>query len=369
MSKCWRCWRDPEARLVGVFYISRPAGPERAHKVLIGKDKRFRGSELALGSCRPHENNKLYAKATGVLALLLGPAALLLLAGYPDVARMFTVGAVLALQMCLLARPVAGFSIMLPIVYGAAAITAQSTDGVAALIVAAAALVGVASSQGYQRGLLAVLAATLIGSSEPASPSGVLAPVLMLGAGSSFGFLLSVTVLREVDVDVRAVRPQTALSYAALLALLVTVAWAAARAYGVPHGWWLPLAVASVGQPALERTVGRALGSFAVALLATLLLVSLAELAEGVVLRVVLISAMGLALLALGKQHRWIKRLLITPMLVMMMSEAGDHTALDYMHSATLACAVVYGSALLGQWLLWTLRPDPGRTAAGPAAR
>lgn len=311
----------------------------------------------------------MYAKASGVLALLLGPAALLLLAGYPEVARMFTVGAVLALQMCLLARPAAGFSIMLPVVYGAAAITAQSTDGVAALIVAAAALVGVASSQGYQRGLLAVLAATLIGSSEAASPSAAVAPVLMMGAGSSYGFLLSVTVLRDVDVDMRAVRPQTALSYAALLALLVTVAWAAARAYGIPHGWWLPLAVASVGQPALERSVGRALGSFAVALLATLLLVWLAELAEGLVLRVVLIAGMGLALLSLGKQHRWIKTLLVTPMLVLMLSPGGDQSALEYMRTATLACAVVYGSALLGQWLLWTLRPDPGRAAAGPAAR
>ena len=326
-----------------------------------------------LGSCtgdvQATENKNMYAKATGVLVLLLGPAAVLLIAGQPDVARMFTVGAVLALQMCLLARPVAGFSIMLPIVYGAAAITAQSTDGVAALIVAAAALVGVASSQGYQRGLLAVLAATLIGSSEPASPSAVLAPVLMMGAGSSYGFLLSVTVLREVDVDVLAVRPQTALSYAALLALLVTVAWVAARAYGVPHGWWLPLAVASVGQPSLERSVGRALGSFAVGLLATLLLVSLAELADDIALRVVLISGMGLVLLALGKQRRWIKRLLMTPMLVLIMSPSGDHSVLDYLHSATLACAVVYGSALLGQWLLWTLRPDPGRAATGPAAR
>jgi len=127
--------------------------------------------------------------------------------------------------------------------------------------------------------------------------------------------------------------------------------------------------VASVGQPALERSVGRALGSFAAALLATLLLVSLAELADSVALRVALISGVGLALLALGKQHRWIKRLLMTPMLVLMMSPGGDQSVIDYMHSATLACAVVYASALLGQWLLWTLRPDPGRTAAGPAAR
>jgi hypothetical protein len=327
------------------------------------------GLEFAFGHGGPQENNDMYAKASGVLALLLAPAALLLLAGYADVARMFTVGAVLALQMCLLARPVAAFSIMLPIIYGAAAITAQSTDGVAALIVAAAALVGVASSQGYQRGLLAVLAATLIGSSEPASPSAVLTPVLMMGAGSAYGFLLSVTVLRHVDVDMHAVRPQTALSYAALLALLVTVAWAAARAYALPHGWWLPLAVASVGQPALERTVGRALGGFALALLATLLLVSLAELAEGIALRVVLIAAMGLALLSLSHQHRWIKRLLVTPMLVLMLSPGGSQSVLEYLNSATLACAVVYGSALLGQWLLWTLRPDPGRIAAGPAAR
>ncbi|MFO1394605.1 MAG: hypothetical protein U1F09_12645 [Steroidobacteraceae bacterium] len=305
----------------------------------------------------------------GVLLLLLGPAAVMLLAGYPLAAQMFSVGAVLALQMSLLARPVAGFSILLPVVFGAAAITAQSTDGVAALIVAAAALVGVASSQGYQRGLLAALAATLLGSSLPSTPSGVLGPVLMMGAGCSYGYLLTVTVLRGVGVDMQAVRPQTALSYAALLALLVTVAWVSARAFAVPHGWWIPLAVASVGQPALDRSIGRSLGGFAVALLATLVLVSLAELAEGVVLRVVLIAVLGLALLALGPGRRWLKALLVTPMLVLMMSPGGGHSALEYLRGAMLACAVVYGSALLGQWLLWTLRPDPGRVATGPAGR
>ncbi|MFO1406864.1 MAG: FUSC family protein [Steroidobacteraceae bacterium] len=310
----------------------------------------------------------MLAKALGVLVLLLGPAAVLLLAGYPLVAQMFTVGAVLALQMSLLARPVAGFSILLPVVFGAAAITAQSTDGVAALIVAAAALVGVASSQGYQRGLLAALAATLLGSSLPSTPSDVLGPVLMMGAGSSYGYLLAVTVLRDVDVDMQSVRPQTALSYAALLALLVTVAWASARVFGVPHGWWIPLAVASVGQPALDRSVGRSLGRFAIALLATLVLVSFAELVDGVVLRVVLIAAIGLALLALDPGRRWIKALLVTPMLVLLMSPAGQ-SAFEYLQGAMLACAVVYGSALLGQWLLWTLRPDPGRVATGSASR
>lgn len=300
-------------------------------------------------------------KATGVLALLLGPAAVLYATGYTSAAHCFALGAVLSAQMSLLARPVAGFSILLPVIYAAAAITAQSTDGVAALIVAAAALVGAASSQGFQRGVLAVLAATLIGSSEPATPSAVLVPMLLMLAGSGYGLLLALTVLRDVDVDTRAVRPQTALSYAALLAVLVTVAWLAARAFGVAHGWWIPLAVAAVGQPALERSVRRSILYVAAALLATLAMVAVFEFAAGAVAQASLLVAVGLVVLVAGPRRRWLRALLVTPLLVLVVGHHGDHLAMDYLHSAFLACAVVFAFALLGQWLLWTLRPDPGR--------
>ena len=300
-------------------------------------------------------------KATGVLALLFGPAAALYATGYTSAAHYFALGAVLSAQMSLLARPVAGFSILLPVIYAAAAITAQSTDGVVALIVAAAALVGAASSQGFQRGVLAVLAATLIGSSEPAAPSAVLVPMLAMLAGSGYGLLLALTVLRDVDVDTRAVRPQTALSYAALLAVLVTVAWLAARAFGVAHGWWIPLAVAAVGQPALERSVRRSLLCLAGALLATLAMVAVFEFAAGAVAQASLLVAVGLVVLVAGPRRRWLRALLVTPMLVLVVGHHGNHLAVDYLRSAFLACAVVFAFALLGQWLLWTIRPDPGR--------
>jgi hypothetical protein len=304
-------------------------------------------------------------KALGVLALLLGPAAALYLMGYAAQAHYVALGAVLALQMSLLARPVAGFSVLLPVVYAAAAITAQSTSGVAALIIAAAAVVGAASSQGFQRGLLAMLAAILIGSTEPAAPSLVLAPALAMLVGSSYGFLLAVTALREVSVDARAVHPQTALSYAVLLAVLVTVAWLAARAFEVAHGWWIPLAVASVGQPILEGSVRRSLAILAGVLLGTLLLVAVIELSDAAALRAVLLVAVGMVVLVAGRTRRWLRALLVTPLLILVVSHQGEHAAaLEYLRSSFLACAAVFGVALLGQWLLWTIRPDPGHVPA-----
>jgi hypothetical protein len=303
----------------------------------------------------------MIAKSIGVLALLLGPAAVLYASGHVAEAHWFALGAVLAAQMTLLARPVAAISILLPAIYAAAAITAQSTDGVAALIVAAAALVGAASSQGYQRGVLAVLAATLIGSSEPSSPSAVLVPMLVMFVGSGYGLFLGLTVLRAVEVDTRAVRPQTALTYAALLAVMVTVAWFAAKAFGVAHGWWIPLAVAAVGQPALEASVRRSILYLAGALLATLALVAIIELAEGAAVQAILLVVVGLLILVLGPRHRWYRALLNTPFLILVVGHHADHVAAVYLSSAFLACAVVFAFALLGQWLLWTIRPDPGR--------
>ena len=303
----------------------------------------------------------MIAKATGVLALLLGPAVGLYASGYVAEAHYFALGAVLSMQMSLLARPVALFSILLPVIYAAAAITAQSTDGVAALIVAAAALVGAASSQGSQRGVLAVLAATLIGSSQPATPSAILVPMLVMAAGSAFGMVLALTVLRNIDIDRRAVRPQTALSYAALLAVLVTVAWLGARAFGVAHGWWIPLAVASIGQPALERSMGRSILYLAGALLATLAMVGVFEFVPGVAAQAVLLVAVGLAMLVAGPRRRWLRALLLTPMLMLVVGHDGYHAAADYLRAAFYACAAVFAFAILGQWLLWTIRPDPGR--------
>ncbi len=301
-------------------------------------------------------------KASGVLALLLGPAVALYATGHTAAAHWFVLGAVLAMQMSMLARPVAGFALLLPVIYAAAAITAQSTGGVAALVLASAALVGAASSQGFQRGVLAVLAATLIGSSEPATPSAVLMPTLVMAAGSAYGMLLALTLMGDVDMDTRAVRPQTALSFAALLAVLVTIAWLAAKAFGVPHGWWIPLAVASVGQPAIEKSVLRSILYLAGALCATLAMVAVFEFATALAAQAVLLVVVGFLMLVIGQGRRWTRALLLTPFLMLVVGHQLDHAPLDYLRSAFMACAVVFAFALLGQWLLWTIRPDPGRT-------
>ncbi len=304
-----------------------------------------------------------------MLALLLGPAAALYATGHAAAAHWFVLGAVLAMQMSLLARPVAGFALLLPVIYAAAAITAQSTGGVAALILAAAALVGAASSQGFQRGILAVLAATLIGSSEPASPSAVLQPMLVMLAGSAYGLLLALTLMRNVDMDTRAVRAQTALSFAALLTVLVTIAWLAAKAFDVAHGWWIPLAVAAVGQPAIEKSIRRSILYLAGALCATLAMVAVFEFATGLATQVVLLVVVSLIMLVAGHDRRWVRALLLTPFLMLVVGHQLDHAPLDYLRSASLACAVVFAFALLGQWLLWTIRPDPGSIPVRADAR
>jgi hypothetical protein len=304
-------------------------------------------------------------KAFGVLVLLLGPAAGLYLAGYAGPAHYLALGAVLAAQISLLARPVAGFAVLLPVLYAAAAITAQATSGVAALIIATAVVVGAASSQGLQRGLLAVLAATLIGSSEPATPSAVLSPALSMLAGSTYGFLLSITVLRGISVGARAVHPQTALSYAVLLAVLVIVAWFAARAFGLAQGWWVPLTVASVGQPALSGSVRRSLASLACALAGTLLLVALIELSLAPSIRGALLLLLGMVVLVAGPSRRWLRALSFTPILLLVDVHSVAHApAGEYLQSALLACVTVFCVALLGQWLLWTIRPDAGHVPA-----
>jgi len=303
----------------------------------------------------------MIVKASGVLALLLGPAVALYAAGHSAAAHWFVLGAVLAMQMSIMARPVAGFALLLPVIYAAAAITAQSTGGVAALILAAAGLVGAASSQGFQRGVLAVLAATLIGSAEPASPSAVLQPMLVMLVGSVYGLLLALTLLRNVNMDTRAVRAQTALSFAALLAVLVTIAWLAAKAFGVEHGWWIPLAVAAVGQPAIEKSMLRSILYLAAALCSTLAMVAVFEFATDLAVQVVLLVVVSLLMLVAGQSRRWLRALLLTPFLMLVVGHQLDHAPLDYLRSAGLACAVVFAFALLGQWLLWTIRPDPGR--------
>src|SRR5262245_50333659 len=143
-------------------------------------------------------------RAFGLVLLILVPSAAAYLAGYTDVSQYFSLGVVLAINLTLLARPLAPFAALLPMVYAAAAVTAESTDGVAALVVAVAAAVGAASSQGLHRGLLSVLAAALIGSFEPASGPMVFGRAASMLAGCVYGVMIGITLLRNVAVQTRA---------------------------------------------------------------------------------------------------------------------------------------------------------------------
>ncbi len=304
-------------------------------------------------------------KAFGLVLLVLGPTAAAFVAGYTDVSQYFALGAVLAINLTLLARRIAPFAALLPMVYAAAAVTAESTDGVAALIVAVAAAVGAASSQGLHRGLLSVLAAALIGSFEPASSFTVFERAATMLAGCVYGVMLGTTLLRNVEVASRAVHPQTALSYAVLLAVLVLIAWLAARVAAFAHGWWLPLAVAAIGEPALDRPPGHAVARLALTLLGTLLLVVLIQSFDVPALRVTMVGGLLLLMLTVGPSTASLQALLLTPAAVLLVQHRNlEHTVLEYLSTAFVACAVVFVATLLGKWVLWTLRPDAGRATA-----
>jgi len=114
-----------------------------------------------------------------------------------------------------------------------------------------------------------MLAAAPIGSFEPAALGEVLWRSAALLAGCLYGMLIVFTAARSAAVPARAVHPQTALSYAVLVAARTFDAWFAARLSGLAHGWWLPLAVAAIGEPSVSGTAQRAVAKTAVLLLAT----------------------------------------------------------------------------------------------------
>ena len=304
-------------------------------------------------------------RTLGVLILLLGPAAIAYLMGFNEAAHYLGLGAVFAVQLSVLARPVAAFAILLPVIYAAAAITAQSTDGVVALIVAIAAAVGAASSQGLHRGLVALLAAALIGSFEPAASAVVVARAGFLLAGCSFGFLLAVTVLRRVTLGAPHLHPQAALGYAVLLAVVTLVAWFAARFAGLAHPWWLPLLVVVVSEPLPDGSARQALLRSVLAATAALVLVLVIDWAGAPAVRAALLAGALFATLSAGSRRPALSAVLIVPVLVLLSSHvAVNETPVDFLLSALPAFVPVVAVSALGHWLFWTLRPGAGRVAA-----
>ena len=300
-----------------------------------------------------------------LVLLLVGPAAVAYAAGYDLIAHYAVLGAVLAFHLGIYARRLATFGLLIPFVYAAAAVTANFTDGVAALIIAVAAATGAASSLGYHRALLAVLAAVLIGSYEPATPEEVAHRSLAMFAGCAYGVLVVHTVARSVAVRSVAVSSDTALGYSILLAVLVTAAWFAARAAEVDAVWWLPLAVAALGEPWLDGTPGRAVTRLAFALVATLLVLTLLDPIMEPALRASCAGVLLLALVLAGRERPWLHGFLFTPVLVLLAADDRNYPPEHYIGGALLAFGAVAVITLLGKGVLWTLRPDSGHAVAG----
>jgi hypothetical protein len=303
-------------------------------------------------------------RAIGVVVVLLLPSLAAGWLGFEEHARMVLLGTLCAFHLGMLARPIAPFALLLPLVYAGAALTAHFTDGVAALLIAVAAVTGAASSLGYHRGLLALLAAALIGSFEPGSAPDVTRNAAFMMAGCVCGWLAAATVGRVIAVRLVAVGSQTALGYAMLLAILVIIAWLTARAAGLEGAWWLPLTVAALGDPWLEGTPGQAVGRLAIALGATLLSVALVVSVGDPLLRGLLTAGLMLLLLGVGVRHVALRTFLLTPLLVLAASQDGGADPGHFLATTMLAYAVVATCTVLGKWTLWTLRPDAGHAAA-----
>ena len=299
------------------------------------------------------------------VVLLLAPAGLAYLSGFREQAHYLALGSALALQLSVLARPVAVFAFLLPVLYAMAAITAAASSGVVALVAAVAAMVGAASSQGLHRGMIALLAVTLLGSLEPAGAADVLQRAGLLLLGVAYGFTLAVTALRDVRVDVRCVLPGNTLGYAMLIAVLAILAWFAAQLSGLPHAWWLPLAVAAVGQPVVFSTAGRSLLRVAAALCATLLLVWCVDSVNQPMLRAALLVAILLVAFSAGRRRPNVIAVLMPPALVLLANHGPAHESpLDYAAASLLAFLPVLALVCLGQWLYWVLRSESDRAPA-----
>lgn len=305
----------------------------------------------------------MLVRSLGLTALLLLPAAGLF-AVDPPTAHYVALGTLFAFLLGVSARPIAPFALLVPFAYAAAAITGSYTDGVAALIVAVAAAVGAASSQGYHRGLFGMLAAVLMGSFEPADLPLVIVRSGALFVGVAYGLLLVGTVAKRTTAPSVAVHPQTALSYSVLLAVLVLIAWLVVRMAGFAQAWWLPLIVATLGEPSLHGSAGKAAARLAAALAATLLLLVLLDALSVPAVRAACAIGLLLGVLTVGRRRPWVQGFLLTPLLVLFAAHDPVAPNASYLQAALLVSVLVFAFALLGKWMLWTLRPDAGRVHA-----
>jgi hypothetical protein len=179
-------------------------------------------------------------------------------------------------------------------------------------------------------------------------------------AGCLHGYLLVRLLGGQFQSVPVAVHSRTALSYSVLLAVLVVLAWFTARAAGLAHGWWLPLTVAALGEPWLRRSPRQAVFRLALALAGTLLLIAAFDLVLAPVLRAGLALLLLLGMLSMGQVRGCWQGFLLTPALVLLVAGDTDYASGLYVEVTLLAFALVATVAVLGKWVLWTLRPDAG---------
>jgi hypothetical protein len=186
----------------------------------------------------------------------------------------------------------------------------------------------------------------------------------MLG-GCAYGFLVAATAARHVEVRSLAVHPQTALTYAMLVAMLTLVAWFAARIAGFPHGWWLPLAVAAIGEPSLSGRAQSAVGRTALALCATVPLLALIDSVTDPQARAGIVLLLSVLMFTGARRSPLLHTFFLTPVIVLFaMHQPAYADGIAYVRETLLACTVAFAVGVLGKWMLWTLRPDTGRAHA-----
>jgi hypothetical protein len=297
-----------------------------------------------------------------ILVVVLGPVVLAFVAGREEAAQYLGVGCVLALQLGLLARPIATSAVMLPVVYAAAALTAASTQGVVALIVAIAAAVGAASSKGLHRGLVALLGAALLGSFDPGETGDVVRRAALMLVGSTYGFVLATTALRGVRIEVRGAQSQAAIGYAVLLAVLALVAWFAARYGNFAYAWWLPLAIVAVSEPGVAGSARNSVLRIATGLAATFVLVTVVHSLDADLVRGGLLVAMVLGVLLLGRNHPAGVAVLVIPMLALLSSPSmtGSPPG-DYLPDALVATLPILLVTCIAHWAFWMLHAEDAR--------
>jgi hypothetical protein len=249
------------------------------------------------------------------------------------------------------------------VVWFCAASTAGETSGVGAFIVAIAFSVGASSSLGYHRGMLALLAVALIGSFDPVTGMLALQRMGILFLGTVYGYVLARKAGGALGGDLRAVTTSTAMTYSVLLAVLVLVAWLTARASGY-GAWWLPLAVAALGEPWLDVSPARAAARLAITLGLTLVLLVLLVAIVDPALRGAFAVLLLVATLAVDHRRPALHGFLLTPVLVLLAARDVHDPSDLYLQATVLSCGVVFAFTLLGKWVVWTLRPDAGHVPA-----